>query len=75
MNFDDWKTEAPEDYDWRMGRRSRPVDEWVQTTGFCTCGVETTRSVSQKSGYRWICAKCGEAELRAIYDRASRKVS
>jgi len=76
MNFDDWKTEAPEDYEWRMGRRQRAVDEpSAPTSGFCACGTETTRSVSQRHGYRWVCAPCGEAELRSIYDRASRKVS
>ncbi len=76
MNYDDWKTEAPEDYEERMGRRQRGSYEPVGAeSGFCHCGAITERAVSTRQGHRWVCKPCGEAELKAIYDRASRKVS
>ncbi len=74
-NYDDWRTETDRDYEHRMHVHDRGPRFTSPTTGFCTCGVETTRCVSQKSGYRWVCAKCGEAELRSIYERAARKIN
>lgn len=77
MNYDDWKTEAPEDYEWRIWQTQRrnEYEPVGAESGFCECGVTTERAVSTRSGHRWQCKPCAEAEIRSIYDRASRKVA
>lgn len=74
MNYDDWKTEAPEDYEERMGVRRHGDGPEFQISGLCACGIETNRALSDRNGYRWQCPKCAEIYVRSIYDRASRKV-
>lgn len=75
MQYDDWKTEAPEDYEERMGVHRRGHYEPAGAeSGFCVCGATTERRVSQRGGFVWQCKPCAEQHLRAIYDRASRKV-
>lgn len=57
--------------------RRRPTS-YDEHKGVCACGVETTRYVTTgppghpENG--WQCHGCGEAHLRAIFDRAQRSV-
>jgi hypothetical protein len=74
MSYDDWRQETDRDYEDRMHVHDRGTPFTYPPSGVCACGVETTRAVSQKGGHRWECKDCAEANLRAIYDRASRKV-
>ena len=46
----------------------------IPQKGLCACGTETTRAVTTRDGHRWECKPCAELAIRAIYDRASRKV-
>ncbi len=71
--YDDWRTETDRDFEDRHHVHDRgPALE--SYGGVCACGTETTRSVSQRRGFIWQCARCAEANLRAIYERATRKV-
>lgn len=55
------------------GRRKTVANPPIK--GDCIgCGEETTRAVSTRHGHYWECKPCAEQALRAIYDRASRKV-
>lgn len=73
MGYDLWKQETDRDYEDRHHVHDRgPAPE--SYGGVCACGGETERSVSQRHGFIWQCKSCAEQALRAIYDRASRKV-
>jgi hypothetical protein len=49
----------------------RAPNSYAANKGFCSCGVETSRSVTigppGHPGNGWECAQCGEARLQAEF--------
>lgn len=74
-SYDDWKTEAPEDYEDRNHVHDRGPQITYPSEGSCLCGTVTTRAVSERGGYRWECKPCSVRAFDALFTRGVRQAS